>query len=71
MCSWQNSRNTMAPEGETKHGNVVEDDDAAATESHESHGLAYLQRTARERLNVFDVGGEYRRNTCASGWPRC
>lgn len=50
---WQNSRNALAPEGETEHGHVVEDDDAAATEPHDGHGLAYLQRTARERRNVF------------------
>ncbi len=50
---WQQTRNTLAPEGETEHGHVVEDDAAAATEPHDGHGLGYLQRTARERRNVF------------------
>ncbi len=51
--AWQAGRNSLAPEGETEHGHVVEDDEAAATEPHDGHGLAYLQRTARERRNVF------------------
>ncbi|HET6397294.1 MAG TPA: methylmalonyl-CoA mutase family protein [Pseudoxanthomonas sp.] len=51
---WQASRNRLAPEGETDHGHVIEDD-AAATEPHDGHGLAYLQRTARERRNVFEA----------------
>ncbi|GAB2506254.1 methylmalonyl-CoA mutase family protein [Pseudoxanthomonas sangjuensis] len=51
--AWQASRNGLAPEGETDHGHVVEDDDAASTEPHDGHGLAYLQRAARERRNVF------------------
>jgi len=50
--AWQTSRNRLAPEGETEHGHVVEDATAEA-EAHDGHGLAYLQRTARERKNVF------------------
>ncbi|MBX3724464.1 MAG: methylmalonyl-CoA mutase family protein [Xanthomonadales bacterium] len=53
--AWQGSRNPLAPEGETEHGHVVEDDAAAATEPHDGHGLAYLQRTARDRRNVFEA----------------
>ena len=52
---WQSSRNGLAPVGETEHGHVVEDDAAVATEPHDGHGLAYLQRTARERRNVFEA----------------
>ena len=50
---WQAARNPLAPVGETEHGHVVEDDEAAASEPHDGHGLAYLQNTARERRNVF------------------
>jgi methylmalonyl-CoA mutase len=50
---WQQSRNVLAPVGETEHGHVVEDDAAAATEPHDGHGLGYLQKTARDRKNVF------------------
>ncbi|PZQ11212.1 MAG: methylmalonyl-CoA mutase, partial [Rhodanobacter denitrificans] len=50
--AWQASRNRLAPEGETVHAHVVEDA-AAEGEVHDGHGLAYLQRTARERKNVF------------------
>ena len=52
---WQVSRNGLAPEGETGHGHVVEDEATAATEPHDGHGLAYLQKTARERRNVFQA----------------
>ena len=52
---WQQSRNVLAPEGETGHGRVVEDEAAAATEPHDGHGLGYLQKTARERRNVFEA----------------
>ncbi|TWT23544.1 methylmalonyl-CoA mutase [Luteimonas marina] len=51
---WQRSRNRLAPEGETGHGHVVEDETVAG-ELHDGHGLAYLQRTARERRNVFEA----------------
>ncbi|HQV49772.1 MAG TPA: methylmalonyl-CoA mutase family protein, partial [Dokdonella sp.] len=50
--AYQGNRNRMAPVGETEHGHVVEDG-SAASEPHDGHGLAYLQRTARERRNVF------------------
>ncbi|MEZ0470361.1 methylmalonyl-CoA mutase family protein [Luteimonas salinilitoris] len=53
--AWQASRNRLAPEGETDHGHVVEDDAAAATEPHDGHGLGYLQNAARERRNVFEA----------------
>ncbi len=52
--AWQASRNSLAPEGETEHGHVVEDA-AVGGEVHDGHGLAYLQRTARERRNVFEA----------------
>ena len=52
---WQQNRNPLAPEGETGHAHVVEDDEAAATEPHDGHGLGYLQKTARERRNVFEA----------------
>lgn len=34
---------------------MVEDDAAAATEGGNGHGLGYLQKTARERRNVFEA----------------
>jgi len=53
---WQRNRNPLAPAGETEHGHVVDGDPAAAaTEPHDGHGLAYLQKTARERRNVFEA----------------
>ena len=52
---WQQSRNVLAPVGETEHSHVVEDDAAAATEPHDGRGLGYLQKTARERRNVFEA----------------
>jgi len=51
--AWQASRNRLAPVGETAHAHVVEDDIGEASEVHDGHGLAYLQRAARERRNVF------------------
>ena len=50
---WQASRNPLAPVGETEHGHAVEDEAAAESEPHDGHGLAYLQKTARDRKNVF------------------
>ncbi|MGY1409361.1 methylmalonyl-CoA mutase family protein [Luteimonas sp. A611] len=50
---WQQSRNVLAPVGQTEHGHVVEDEAAAATEPRDGHGLGYLQKTARDRKNVF------------------
>ena len=52
---WQQSRNVLAPVGDTGHGHVVEDQAAAATEPHDGHGLGYLQKAARERRNVFEA----------------
>ncbi|MBJ6984333.1 methylmalonyl-CoA mutase family protein [Luteimonas sp. MC1750] len=52
---WQTARNVLAPVGETEHAHVVEDDAAAATEPHDGRGLGYLQKTARERRNVFEA----------------
>ena len=49
---WQANRNRLAPEGETSHAHVVEDETVAG-EVHDGHGLAYLQDTARRRGNVF------------------
>ena len=51
---WQQSRNVLAPLGETRHGHVVEDETAAG-EVHDGHGLTYLQDTARRRGNVFEA----------------
>jgi methylmalonyl-CoA mutase len=50
---WKQSRNVLAPGRETEHGHVVVDDAAAATEPHDGHGLGNLQKTARDRKNVF------------------
>ncbi len=50
--AWQAGRNSLAPEGETAHGHVVEDATVEG-EVHDGHGLAYLQDTARRRGNVF------------------
>ena len=41
--------------GETGRSHVGEDEAAAATEPHDGHGLGYLQKTARERRNVFEA----------------
>ncbi|WP_125077412.1 methylmalonyl-CoA mutase family protein [Pseudoxanthomonas sp. SGT-18] len=51
--AWQANRNVLAPEGETGHAHVVEDE--TVTEVHNGHGLAYLQDTARRRGNVFEA----------------
>jgi Methylmalonyl-CoA mutase, N-terminal domain/subunit len=51
--AWQANRNALAPEGETGHAHVVEDE--TVTEVHNGHGLAYLQDTARRRGNVFEA----------------
>jgi Methylmalonyl-CoA mutase, N-terminal domain/subunit len=51
--AWQASRNALAPEGETDHSHVSALEEHAEPEVHDGHGLAYLQRTARERRNVF------------------
>ncbi|AXA84155.1 methylmalonyl-CoA mutase [Lysobacter oculi] len=51
--AYQANRNALAPRGETEHGHVVEDT-LDANEAHDGHGLAFLQRTSRERRNVFE-----------------
>lgn len=51
--AWQASRNALAPEGETDHSHATALEEHAAPEVHDGHGLAYLQRSARERRNVF------------------
>ena len=51
--AWQDNRNGLAPEGETGHAHVVEDE--TVTEFHNGRGLAYLQDTARRRGNVFEA----------------
>ncbi|MBW8777241.1 MAG: methylmalonyl-CoA mutase, partial [Stenotrophomonas sp.] len=49
---WQESRNHLAPRGETEHGHVIEDATVEG-EIHDGHGLGYLQKAARDRRNVF------------------
>jgi len=49
---WQGSRNALAPQGETSQSHGI-DVDADAPVVHDGHGLAYLQKTARDRRNVF------------------
>ncbi|WP_313222782.1 methylmalonyl-CoA mutase family protein [Pseudoxanthomonas mexicana] len=53
--AWQASRNGLAPEGETDHSHAAAMEEHAEPEIHDGHGLAYLQRTARERRNVFEA----------------
>ncbi|WP_440222970.1 methylmalonyl-CoA mutase family protein [Dokdonella sp. MW10] len=52
VLGWQTNRNALAPAGETDLGHI-----AGAEEPegfvHDGHGLAYLQKTARDRRNVF------------------
>ncbi|MCD9030184.1 methylmalonyl-CoA mutase family protein [Luteimonas sp. Y-2-2-4F] len=51
--TWQASRNALAPEGETELGHTAGVEESDQSVVHDGHGLAYLQRTARERRNVF------------------
>ncbi|MEL1264692.1 methylmalonyl-CoA mutase family protein [Pseudoxanthomonas putridarboris] len=51
--TWQAARNALAPEGETDHSHASALEEHAEPEVHDGHGLAYLQRTARERRNLF------------------
>ena len=44
-----------APEGETDHSHATALEEHADPDVHDGHGLAYLQRTARERRNVFEA----------------
>ncbi|MNV76721.1 hypothetical protein D3C71_1700930 [compost metagenome] len=52
--TWQRNRNALAPAGETSHSHEVEGAGADA-EAHDGHGLGYLQKTARDRRNVFEA----------------
>ncbi|WP_226468595.1 methylmalonyl-CoA mutase family protein [Luteimonas panaciterrae] len=52
--AWQQSRNVLAPVGETEHGHLAASDEEQDF-VHDGHGLAYLQATARERRNVFQA----------------
>ena len=49
---WQQSRNALAPAGETAHAHLAVSDEATP-EVLDGHGLAYLQNSARNRQNVF------------------
>ncbi len=51
--AWQTSRNRLAPEGETDHAHSMALEEHAEPETHDGHGLAYLQKTARDRRNLF------------------
>jgi len=55
VAGWQASRNVLAPVGETSHDHMADADEAVEPEAHDGHGLAYLQKTARERRNVFEA----------------
>jgi methylmalonyl-CoA mutase len=52
--TWQHNRNALAPKGETSHAHEIGQGESAA-EVHDGHGLAYLQKTARDRKNVFEA----------------
>ncbi|TWI04663.1 methylmalonyl-CoA mutase [Luteimonas cucumeris] len=52
VAHWQRSRNTLAPSGETSHAHIADADEEAPM-VHDGHGLGYLQKTARDRKNVF------------------
>src|SRR3546814_20545079 len=54
VARWQQSRNALAPKGETSHGHMADADEEAPM-VHDGHGLAYLQNTARERRTVFEA----------------
>jgi methylmalonyl-CoA mutase len=53
--NWQRNRNALAPAGETSHSHEVEGVAAEESDVHDGHGLAYLQKTARDRRNVFEA----------------
>ena len=53
--TWQRNRNALAPAGETSHAHEVGDGAANEGDVHDGHGLAYLQKTARDRRNVFET----------------
>jgi len=49
------TRNALAPSGETGHAHDVDSADAPVRQVHDGHGVRYLQDTARERRNVFEA----------------
>ena len=51
--TFQKLRNNLAPEGETSHSHDTTREETAETEH--GHGLAWLQKTAAERRNVFEA----------------
>ena len=51
--TFQKARNALAPAGETSHAHGTDSTDAPVQQVHDNHGLAYLQKTARDRKNVF------------------
>jgi isobutyryl-CoA mutase len=53
VANWQRARNALAPSGETSHSHMADADEVMEVESHDGHGLGYLQQTARDRRNVF------------------
>ncbi len=55
VAGWQKSRNVLAPAGETEHAHVAASDEEPEPDAHDGHGLAYLQKAARERRNVFEA----------------
>jgi methylmalonyl-CoA mutase len=55
VAAWQKSRNVLAPAGETEHAHGAASDEEPEFDAHDGHGLAYLQKTARERRNVFEA----------------
>jgi methylmalonyl-CoA mutase len=56
---WHQSRNVLAPVGETEHGHVVEDAAAAATEPHDRQGVSAEDGAgAQERVCGVDGSGE-------------
>ena len=52
--NWQRNRNDLAPKDETSHAHEVWQGKSAG-EIHGGHGLGYLQKTARDRKNVFEA----------------
>src|SRR3546814_17026074 len=62
---WQQSRNQLAPQGETSHGHMADADEDAPM-VHDGHGLAYLQNPARDRKDVLAalMGEESGRASC-------
>lgn len=43
----------VMPSGETKHSHMADADEVVEAESHDRHGLGYLQQTGRNHRNVF------------------